>query len=58
VNAIVPFDLAPFEPTSILAWTLGLASGASVGIATPIAWLVGIAGLGAIASRRMATLEL
>jgi ABC-2 type transport system permease protein len=58
VNAIVPFEIAPFEPTSILAWSVGLAAGADVGFVTPIAWLVGIAGLGAIASRRMASLEL
>ena len=58
VNAVVPFDLAPFEPTSILPWAMGLATGASVGIVTPIAWLLGIAGIGCIASRRIATLEL
>ena len=58
VNAIVPFDLAPYEPTSILSWVMGVATGAPVGIATPIAWVVGMLGLGALASRRMATLEL
>jgi ABC-2 type transport system permease protein len=58
VNAIVPFDLAPYEPTSILSWAMGVATGAPVGIVTPIAWVIGVLGLGAIASRRMATLEL
>ena len=58
LNAVIPFEIAPYEPTSILPWALGLASGASVGFATPIAWVLGIVGLGALASRRMGTLEL
>ncbi|HLO36415.1 MAG TPA: ABC transporter permease [Candidatus Deferrimicrobium sp.] len=58
VNAVVPFDIAPFEPTSILSWALGAATGAGVGFVTPIAWVLGLVGLGAIAGRRMASLEL
>ena len=58
VNALVPFDLAPFEPTSILPWAIGFATGAPVGVITPVAWALGIVGLGAIAGRRMAALEL
>ena len=30
--ALLPVDIAPFLPTSILAWTVGLASGAPVGV--------------------------
>lgn len=58
VNALIPFDIAPFEPTSILPWAVGLAGGASVGVVTPAAWLLGLVGLAAIASRRMDRLEL
>ena len=58
VNALVPLDIAPFEPTSILAWAIGGAGGASVGFATPVAWLIGLVGLGVIAGRRMERLEL
>ena len=58
LGAIVPFDLASVLPTGILSWTMGLASGASVGFATPIAWLAGMVFLAVIGSRRMATLEL
>jgi ABC-2 type transport system permease protein len=48
----------PFLPTSILTWFVGLATGASVGFITPIAWLISLAVLGTIAARRMAKLEL
>jgi ABC-2 type transport system permease protein len=48
----------PFLPTSILNWFVGLATGASVGFITPIAWLISLAALGAIAARRMGQLEL
>jgi ABC-type transport system involved in multi-copper enzyme maturation permease subunit len=58
LGAIVPFDLASVLPTGILSWSMGVASGASVGLATPIAWLVGMAALAIMANRRMAMLEL
>jgi ABC-2 type transport system permease protein len=56
--AILPAAVGPFLPTSILNWFGGLATGADVGVVTPIAWLLSLAALGAIAARRMAKLEL
>ena len=38
--AIVPVDIEAFLPTSILGWSVGLAMGAPVGFATPVAWAV------------------
>jgi ABC-type transport system involved in multi-copper enzyme maturation permease subunit len=55
--AIVP-GLAPYLPTSILNWFAGIATGASVGIITPIAWLISLVALGFISARRMGQLEL
>jgi ABC-type transport system involved in multi-copper enzyme maturation permease subunit len=55
---IVPFDIAPYLPTSILTWTVGLATGADVGFVTPIAWAVGLAIVTFAATRRMDALEL
>jgi ABC-2 type transport system permease protein len=58
VAAIIPFDIAPYVPTSMPAWLLGLATGASVSLVTPVAWVLGLAALGVLGSRRMADLEL
>lgn len=58
LSAVVPFDIGPFLPTSILTWAVGLAMGAPVGIVTPIAWVVGTAALVAVATRQMGRLEL
>jgi ABC-type transport system involved in multi-copper enzyme maturation permease subunit len=58
IAAIAPFDVAPFLPTAILAWTAGLATGAPVGIVAPIAWLVVVAVLVAFAVRRLERTEL
>ncbi len=58
IAALVPFDIMPFLPTSILAWAVGLAMGAEVGLATPIAWAVSILALGAFAVWRVDRLEL
>ena len=58
LTTIIPIDIAPFLPTSILSWTMGLATGASVGIITPIAWLVGMIALGYFSARKMGKLEL
>jgi ABC-type transport system involved in multi-copper enzyme maturation permease subunit len=55
--AIVP-ALAQFLPTSILDWFVGIATGASVGFITPIAWLISLVVLGVISARRMGQLEL
>jgi len=58
LTAIIPIDIAPFLPTSILNWTMGLAAGANVGFVTPIAWLIGMVGLGVYSARQMGRLEL
>ena len=58
VNGLIPFDVAPFEPTSILAWTMGVIGGAPVTIVTPIAWAVGLAALGIVGARRLNAAEL
>jgi ABC-2 type transport system permease protein len=58
LTAIVPFDVAPFLPTSILSWAMGLSAGADVGFVTPIAWLVGMVALGVFSARQMGKLEL
>ncbi len=58
VVALLPFDIEPFLPTSILGWTVGFATGASVGFITPIAWAVSLVGLAVVAANRMAAMEL
>jgi ABC-2 type transport system permease protein len=55
---LVPLPIEPFLPTSILGWSVGLASGADVGVATPIAWAIGTAVLVGLAMRRMNRIEL
>ena len=58
VTAIIPFDIAPYLPTSMPAWLMALGTGAPVGVVTPIAWVLGLAALGVFGARRMADLEL
>jgi ABC-2 type transport system permease protein len=58
VASLLPFDAAPFLPTSILTWAAGLATGAPVGLVTPVAWLVVTGGLAAFGLRRMSRMEL
>ena len=53
----LPVDISAFLPTSILAWAIGPAIGAEVGIATPIAWAVSVIALVGFASWRMDRLE-
>ena len=55
--SMLPVDLGPFLPTSIMGWAIGLASGADVGVLTPVAWLVSVAALAGFASWRMERLE-
>jgi hypothetical protein len=57
VGGLVP-GLEPLLPTSILGWTMGAATGADVGIVTPIAWVVGLVALAIFATRQMGRLEL
>ena len=58
IAGLLPIDIAPYLPTSILAWVAGLVGGAPVGIATPIAWVVGMGALALAATKRMESLEL
>ena len=58
VTAVVPLDIGPYLPTSILPWAVGLATGMPVGVATPIAWLASVAALAVVAGRRMESTEL
>ena len=55
---LIPFEIAPFLPTSILDWSVGLALGAPVGFVTPIAWALSIVALAAAAIWRVDKLEL
>ncbi|MFL5680205.1 MAG: ABC transporter permease subunit [Chloroflexota bacterium] len=57
ILAILP-GLEPYLPTSIETWFAGLGFGEAVGFITPIIWLVGLAALAFISSRRIAQLEL
>lgn len=57
VSGMLP-SLAPYLPTSMLTWSVGLGTGASVGWVTPLSWLVGVGLLGAFALDRMRKLEL
>ena len=57
VVGVLPVDLEPFLPTSIMGWAIGLVAGADVGIVTPIAWLMSVIALAAFASWRMERLE-
>jgi ABC-type transport system involved in multi-copper enzyme maturation permease subunit len=56
--ALLPIDIAPFLPTSVFHWTVGLAMGAEVGFVTPVAWAVSVVALVVIAIRGMGKLEL
>jgi ABC-type transport system involved in multi-copper enzyme maturation permease subunit len=54
---VLPVDLGPFLPTSIMSWAIGMAGGADVGVVTPVAWLVSVVAVAAFASWRMERLE-
>jgi ABC-type transport system involved in multi-copper enzyme maturation permease subunit len=55
---LLPIDVSAYLPTSILAWAIGLAAGADVGVVTPVVWAVAIIVLAGIAVRRMDAMEL
>ena len=55
--SLVPIDIEPFLPTSIMGWAIGLAGGADVGLVTPIVWLMSVGALAAFASWRMERME-
>ena len=50
---LLPVDIAPYLPTSILAWFVGLVMGADVWVASPIAWAIAVIALIGFASWRM-----
>jgi ABC-2 type transport system permease protein len=58
VGGLIPFPIAPYLPTSILEWSIAAAMGLPVGVATPVAWAVGMAAIGALAIARMRRIEL
>ena len=47
---LLPVDIAPFLPTSILSWALSPVVGAEMGLVTPIAWAVSFIALVGFAS--------
>ncbi len=55
--SLLPVDISPFLPTSIMAWAIGLVAGADVGFITPIAWTVSVIALAGFASWRMERIE-
>jgi ABC-type transport system involved in multi-copper enzyme maturation permease subunit len=57
IAGIVPV-LAPFFPGSIFDWVVGFSLGAPSSLVTPIAWLVGLAGLFALARARLIAMDL
>jgi hypothetical protein len=55
---LLPFDVSPYLPTSILDWTVGFAVGQDVGFITPIAWAIATVALIAFSIRQMERIEL
>jgi ABC-2 type transport system permease protein len=55
---LIPFDIEPVLPTSILGWAIATAMGADAGFVTPIAWIAFVAAIAAFASWRMGKIEL
>ena len=58
VGGLFPLPIAPFLPTAILEWSMGVASGADVGWVTPIAFVVWTAAIVGLAVRQMRRIEL
>ena len=54
---LLPVDISPVLPSSILTWALSPVIGAEMGIVTPIAWAVSLIALVGFASWRMERLE-
>jgi ABC-type transport system involved in multi-copper enzyme maturation permease subunit len=55
--SLVPVDISPFLPTSIISWAMGPVIGAEMGFVTPIAWAVSVIALVGFASWRMERME-
>jgi ABC-type transport system involved in multi-copper enzyme maturation permease subunit len=58
VSAILPFDVEPFLPTSMLTWTAAVFTGGPVSIVTPVAYVVVTGAVVALALHRMNRMEL
>jgi ABC-2 type transport system permease protein len=58
IGGILPFDIAPFLPTSMLAWPAAALSGAPVDGVTPVAFVIVTGALVALSIRRMSRIEL
>ena len=54
---LIPVDISPVLPASILSWALSPVMGAEMAVATPIAWAVYVTALVGFASRQMERLE-
>lgn len=57
VASLLPVDISPFLPTSIMAWAIGWIAGADAGFITPIAWAVSVVALAGFATWRMERTE-
>ena len=55
--SLLPVDISPVLPSSILNWAISPVVGAAMGIATPIAWMVSVIALVGFATWRMERLE-
>ena len=55
--SVVPVDISPFLPTSIMSWSIGLIAGADAGFITPVVWAVSVVALAAFASWKMERIE-
>jgi hypothetical protein len=57
VGGVVP-ALTPFFPGSIFDWAVGISTGGPAALVTPVAWLVGLAVLFALAKRRLNAMDM
>jgi hypothetical protein len=54
---LLPVDISPVLPSSILSWAISPVVGAEMVMATPIAWAISVIALVGFASWRMDRLE-
>ncbi len=55
--SLVPVDISPFLPTSIMGWAMGLIVGADAGFVTPVIWAASLVALTGFAAWRMERIE-
>jgi ABC-2 type transport system permease protein len=58
VGGVLPFDIAPFVPASMLSWPAAALSGAAVSWVTPVSFAIVTAGLIALSLHRFGRTEL